>query len=51
MLADFRAFCRNEDNRLRDFWEGSKVQIPSMGLKDFERDGSENMDLCNIIDE
>ena len=21
MLADFRAFCRNDDNRLKSFWD------------------------------
>jgi hypothetical protein len=21
MLADFRAFCRNDDNRLKNFWD------------------------------
>ena len=23
MLADFRSFCRNENNRLRNFWDES----------------------------
>ena len=50
VLADFRAFCRNEDNRLRDFWEGSKVQLPSIGVRDFEK-CIDSMDIPDITDD
>ena len=35
MLADFRAFCRNDQNRLKDFWDdcvkkNNEVDEPSI---------------------
>ena len=32
-MADFRAFCRNDENRLRDFWEESKQEMNPLGVR------------------
>ena len=50
MLADFRSFCKNEDNRLKEFWEDCKNHLTSAELKDLEKVAS-GMDMPNFNDE
>ena len=50
MLADFRSFCKNEDNRLKEFWEACKNLFTSTELKDLEKVGS-GMDMPSFSDE